>query len=309
MRRIVRTLGLTLTAALVALGARSGAAQTLPTVRVLAGMTEASVDVYYALDMGFFRRAGLDVDFQQVRSGQVEAAAVAAGQADIADSNVISLAQAVARGVPFVAIAPEQNYDTRVPTVELVVLPSSSYHAAKDLDGTTVSVSSLGSIAELCVDAWVDKNGGDLSSMKIIEVTFAQTVAALQQGRVAAGVLSDPQLTDERSEIRPLGKCFDAIAPHFTISVYFTSRDWATKNPDLVRRFAAAINDADDWAHKNPAQASAIVEKWLHVTTSKAPYYHSRTLDPALIQPLLDSGARYKLFPRPLNTSDLVWTP
>ena len=301
MRRILILLG----ALLACVG--SVRAQALSPVRIVAGVTEASVDVYYALDMGFFRRAGLDVDFQQVRSGQVEAAAVAAGKVDIADSNVISLAQAIARNVPFVAIAPEQDYDTRFPAVELTVLPNSPYHAAKDLNGTTVSVSSLGSIAELCVDAWVDKNGGDLSSLKIIEVTFAQTVAALEAGRVAAGVLSEPNLSDQRSRIRTIGKCFDAIAPHFTISVYFTTTDFANKHPDLVHKFNEAIDAADDWANKNPAQAAAIVEKWEHVTLSKGKYVHTRALDPALIQPLLDAGAKYKLYPHPVTFAEMAW--
>ena len=186
--------------AMMLLCARGARAQAPAPVRVVAGVTEASVDVYYALDMGFFQRAGLDVDFQQVRSGQVEAAAVAAGRADIADSNVISLAQAIARNVPFVAIAPE-------------------------------------------------------------------TVAA------------------QRSSIRTIGTCCDAIAPHFLISVYFTS---------------------SDWANKNPAQASAIVEKWEHVSLAKGKYVHARTLDPALIQPLLDAGAKYKLFPRPVSVSEML---
>lgn len=282
-------------------------AQSAAPVHIVAGVTEASVDVYYALDMGFFRRAGLDVDFEQVRSGQVEAAAVAAGKADIADSNVISLAQAIARNVPFVAIAPEQEYDTRYPAVELTVLPNSPYHAAKDLNGTTVSVSSLGSIAELCVDAWVDKNGGNLSSIKIVEVTFAQTVAALEAGRVAAGVLSEPNLSDQRSRIRTIGKCFDAIAPHFTISVYFTTSDYAAKHPDIIRKFNEAIDAADDWAGKNPVQAAAIVEKWEHVRYTNAKYVHARALDPALIQPLLDAGAKYKLYPRPVTFAEMAW--
>lgn len=291
------------------LAAGSARAQTLPKVRIVSGPTEASADVYYAYEMGFFRRAGLDVDLQQVRSGQVAAAAVLAGNADVADANLISFGNAIARNVPFVAIAPGQNYDTSDPMAVLAVPPNAPYKAAKDLNGTTVAVNSLGSIAELCVDAWVDKNGGNLASVKIVEVTFAETVAALEQGRVAAASLSDPQLSEERSKIRVLGKCFDAIAPRFMISVWFATRDWANKNPDLVRRVAAALNDADDWAVRNPAQSQAVLEKWLHVTLAHGRHFHSRTLDPALIQPILDSGARYHIYPRAINASELIWTP
>jgi len=209
--------------------------------------------------------------------------------------------------VPLIAIAPGQNYDTSDPMAVLAVAPATPYHAAKDLNGTTVAVSSLGSIAELCVDAWIDKNGGTLSSVKIVEITFAESVAALEQGRVAAASLSDPQLSEERSRIRVLGKCFDAIAPRFMISVWFAPNDWATKNPDLVRRFAAALNDADDWAAKNQVQSQAVLEKWLKVKLAHGRHFHSRTLDPALIQPILDTGYRYKIYPRQINANEIIW--
>jgi NitT/TauT family transport system substrate-binding protein len=307
MSRTARILSLLVAALLAGTGVRSGSAQGLPLVRVLSGPTEASADVYYAYEMGFFRRAGLNVDLQQVRSGQVAAAAVAADRADVADSNLISFGQAIARNVPFTAIAPGQNYDTTDPLTVLAVLPNSPYRAAKDLNGTTLAVNSLGSIAELCVDAWVDRNGGDLQSIKIVEITFAETVAALEQGRVSAASLSDPQLSEQRSRIRVMGKCFDAISPRFMISVWFSTKDWAAKNPDLARRFAQAINDADDWAGKNVAQSQVVLEKWLHVTLAHGRHFHSRTLDPALIQPLLDSGARYKIYPRALTAAELTW--
>jgi NitT/TauT family transport system substrate-binding protein len=258
--------------------------------------------------MGFFRKNGLNVELSQVRSGQVAAAAVASGQADVADANIVSFAQAKARNVPFVAIAPGQNYDTSDPVAVLAVLPNSPVRSAKDLNGTTVAVNSLGSVAELCVDAWVDRNGGDLSTIKLVEVTFAETVAALEQNRVAAASLSDPQLSAERSKIRVLGKCYDAVAPRFLISVWFSTQDWATKNADAARRFAAALNDATEWADRNREQAQAVLEKWLHSKIAHMHHFRSKTLEVAQIQPLLDSGAKYKIIPRQLNASDIIWS-
>jgi hypothetical protein len=38
-------------------------------------------------------------------------------------------------------------------------------------------------------------------------------------------------------------------------------------------------------------------------------HFHLRTLDPALIQPILDSGARYHIYPRAINASELISTP
>lgn len=300
---------LAISLALLVVPERGGVrAQTLPKVRVISGPTEVSADVYYAYEMGFFRRAGLDVDLQQVRSGSVAAAAIAANQADIADSNLVSFAQARVRGLPFVAIAPGQNYDTSDPISVLATLPNASYRTAKDLNGTTVAVNSLGSVAELCVDAWVEKNGGDLTTIKIVEVTFAESVAALEQGRVAAATLSDPQLSAERSRIRVLSKCFDAIAPKFMISVWFSTSEWANKNPDLVRRFGLALNDANDWAERNMAPSQAVLEKWLKAKTNHVHHYHSKNIVAGFVQPLLDSAAKYKVIPHPLSASEFIWT-
>ena len=292
---------------IAAASARRVGSQTLPTVRMIGGPIEPTAGGYFAYEMGFFRRAGLNVEVQQARSGNVEAAAVAGGRVDVGDSNIVSFAQAVARGLPFVAIAPGENYDTRDPMTVLAEAANAPYRTAKDLNGTTVGVISLGSIAHLGVAAWVDKNGGNLSSIKLIELTSAEVIPALEIGRIAAGVVAEPQLSADRDRMRVLAKLFDALAPRFMISVWFTTTDWATKNPDLVRRFAEAIGAANEWSQRNPEQAHAVLEKWLHTKIAQMHYKFSRTLDPALIQPVLDGAAHYKIIPRAMTANELIW--
>lgn len=306
-----RALAMALLALLAATSAAprgTAMAQTLPTVRVMAGMTETSADAYYAQEMGFFRRAGLNVELQQGRSGNVAAAAVASNAVEIADGNIISIAQGRVRGLPFVAIAPGQNYDTSDPLAVLAVLPNSTYRTAKDLNGTTLGIISVGSIADLGVKVWLERNGGDIASIKLVELTPAEMVPALEQGRVSAAVVSDPQLSAERSRIRVIGKLYDAIAPRFMLTLWFTTSEWAAKNPDLVRRFAEALNAADEWADKNVPQAEAVMEKWLKTKVTHMKHFHSKTLEPAMVQPLLDDAAKYKIIPRPLNMTEFVWS-
>jgi ABC-type nitrate/sulfonate/bicarbonate transport system substrate-binding protein len=74
-----------------------------------------------------------------------------------------------------------------------------------------------------------------------------------------------------------------------------------------VRKFSAAINQAGTWATRNPVAAAAVMQKYMKVTFNRAHEYHGRTLDPALIQPVLDASVRYKLLTTPMNANDLIW--
>jgi ABC-type nitrate/sulfonate/bicarbonate transport system substrate-binding protein len=77
------------------------AAQNLPALRVGCGSREVDAEVYVADVNGFFRNVGLTVDIQQFAAGNVMAAAIASGHLDIADSNLLTVAGAHMRGLPF----------------------------------------------------------------------------------------------------------------------------------------------------------------------------------------------------------------
>jgi len=58
-------------------------AQTLTTVHVMTVPIDAGAEVYYAKELGFFAKAGLDVDIQPAANGGAAAAAVAGNAVDI----------------------------------------------------------------------------------------------------------------------------------------------------------------------------------------------------------------------------------
>src|ERR1700733_12203546 len=78
-------------------------------------------EVYYALDMGFFKKAGLDVEITTLNNGGIISAGVASGTFDVAQAAVSSVASAHERGVNFVIIAPAALWTSDRPTSALVV--------------------------------------------------------------------------------------------------------------------------------------------------------------------------------------------
>jgi NitT/TauT family transport system substrate-binding protein len=285
-------------------------AQTTPVIHIGLAPFEGQAGPYYAQDLGLFAAAGLNVEIQQYNGGSAIVSAIVGGSLQIGGGNPLPLAQARARGIKIVLIAPGFIHDYKAkPNNALVVAVNSPIRNAKDFAGKTIAVTGLHGLDEIALDAWLDANGGDSKSVKFTELPQNAMPEAVAAGRVDAAELGDPGLSAslDAGKVRFLANSYDAIARYFFGSVWFASEDWANQHPDAVRKFAAAINQAGTWATRNPVAAAAVMQKYMKVTFTRAHEYHGRTLDPALIQPVLDASVRYKLLTPPMNANDLIW--
>ena len=135
---------------------------------------------------------------------------------------------------------------------------------------------------------------------------------SVARGTYEAATLSEPSLT--KSVKAGLVKCpidpFQAIAPSFTFSAWFTTRDFAEKNPDAVKKVAAALTEAGKWANTHHFESAAIVSRInkVDVDTIRAevrPVFADE-IRAAEIQPQLDAGYKFGFLSRSVNTSDLM---
>lgn len=268
---------------------------------------ETDAQVYYAQDMGFFKKAGLNVEIQTLANGPAIAAAVASGALQIGNSNVLSIAVARQKGLPFVIFAPGALYSSTAPTTALAVVPNGPIRSAKDLNGKVLAGVSLGGLDQLSLETWLDKNGGDSSTAKFVELPPSQMVAALQRGTVSAVSLPDPALNSALNDgsVRILGNNYDSVAPSFLIGAWFATNDWLVKNPDAAKRFSDAMAETADWANANHDKAAEILLKYTKIDSRTSHVRFARTLSTATIQPVLDAGARYKLIGK-VNAGDLA---
>lgn len=284
-----------------------GVASALPawaqtgTLKVGATANDTFAQAYYAQDMGFFTKAGLNVEIMTFTNGASVSTAVASGAVDIGISNPVQLANAVSHGIPFVLVAGGGMYNTAAPTTVLCVGKDSAIKTAKDFVGQTIAVSALKDLTDLARAEFLLKNGVDPASVKAIELPFAEMGAACARGTVAGAVISEPSLSGSlgHGQTRVFAKVFDSLAPHFLISSWFTTRDWYAKNASLVKRYAAVMADTATWANANHDQSAAILAKYskitlatMHVMT-RATY--ATSLNSQYIDPVLQLAAKAKL--------------
>ena len=231
--------------------AQSGAA-----VRVGTILLEAAAEVYFAQDVGFFAKAGLNVDIQLFENGPAIAAASVSNAIDIGYGTVDALTAIHQKNVPLVIIAPSAEYvspDTQNTSALLVPL-TSTVATGKDLTGKTVAVIALNGITHTAARAWIDQNGGDSTQVKFIEIPPPAMGAALAAGRVDAAWITEPFLTAAKRNARPLVYGFDAIGKRFLLNVWFTSGRLGARAPGSRAAFCRRHARHGDLGQRQPRQ-------------------------------------------------------
>jgi NitT/TauT family transport system substrate-binding protein len=286
-------------------------AQTLIDVRVATASTDVGAQVYYALDLGLFTKAGLDVQVSPINGGSALVAAVAGGSFDIAQTSIESLATAYERGLRFVVVAPGSTYLSAKPTSELVVSAASTIKTAADLAGKTIAVNGIKSITQIAVQAWIDQNGGKSADSKYYEIPFSEMTTAVKAGRVDAAFIGEPLLGQAlASGAKIIGHPYDAVGKDFLISAWFTTKDYAKLHPDIVRKFASALAVASRWANEHQNESRKILEKYSKVKTSPkmARITYANTLIARQVQPVIDVSVKYGELNKSFPAVDLFAT-
>ena len=284
---------------MLALGAASAARaqSTMPTVRVAMPPIDAASQVYYAQEKGFFKKVGLTVQIMPINEGASVAAAVAGGTADIGQANLSSLCAAFLRGLPFVAIAGANTYDSRTHQSELVVGMNSTIRDAKDLNGKTIAVGGLKNVQEVGFNKWMDTTGGNWTSTHIVEIPFSATAEAIVTGRIDAAMMAEPELGAALAakKVKILATPFNSIGKQWVLGTWFTTQAYAKAHPDVVKAYAQAMVMAAQWANHNQAESAKILEAatGIPVGANASRVVFAERLTTPEMQPLIDASAKY----------------
>lgn len=292
-----------------ALGAQTAA--TPATVRVASTVTGTIAPLIYGLKTGAFAKAGLDVQLTKSQNGAAVAAGVVGGSIDIGNASMPALYEAHEHGIPLTVIMPTGIYDSKAPFGAFIVLKDGPLRKAADFNGQIIGVSAIGDIGTLALRTWVDKNGGDSRTLKFVEATMSAIAATVQAGRVAAGEIGYPQLAAalESGAFRTI-PAFDALGPQYALSAYFTTVDYSTRNPSIVRTFARVNAQVAAYCNTHPADVSPVLAEWTGMdpaVVAKMPKSTYGTApDPVLFQRTIDAAANYGVLKTAFPARDII---
>jgi NitT/TauT family transport system substrate-binding protein len=315
MHRIIRR---TAVAAVVALflgtaiaPQRVRAADLLPlNLGVMA--SDGTSEGFYAADMGFFKAAGLDVKLTVMNNGAALTSAMMAGDLDVAISSVGVVAMAHEHNLPMRFVAPSAIYAGPPDATVLMVPKDSTAKTGADLNNQIVAINGLKDLTQFTTAAWIDKNGGDVKTIKFAEIPFSEMAVALQNHRVAAALMVEPFIEAAKPVARVLGGAAGAVAPRYLTMGWFATDGWAQKNPETIRRFRAAIQKTAVWANAHPTETAAILLQHTKLsedvvkTMVRARFDTDATVDPAIVQPVIDTAAKYGSISKPFPAAEII---
>lgn len=303
----------TLTVCVVLACAGGLGAQTSSTPIVLVPIASTDMaEAFYAAQQGAFAKAGLDVTIQQAPTGAAAVTAVVGGAAQIGYTNTLALAIAHAKGIPVVLLAPGALYRTAIPHAVLLVAADSPLRTARDLEGRTVAVAGLHDLLGISVVTWIEKNGGDPSKVKFIEMPPATMQAALESKRVDAAASYEPFLSAATGAgtARVFAKPYDAIGPSFLTGAWFALAPWVEQHREAAIAVARVLDQSSQYVNGHYDELTPLISGFTKLSPETLAHmvklYTPPGLSAAAIQPVVDVAAQAHEIPAGFRAGDMI---
>jgi NitT/TauT family transport system substrate-binding protein len=258
----VRVVGALVAAAAVTV-VFGGAAASSPN-RKLATITVDTLPIANALPLdlgikkGFFQAQGLDINKRTLQSGNDVVLAIANHNGEVGYLGWVPMMIARTTGIKLTAVAASEVEGTSVADnwQNILVKGSSSIRTPKDLAGKTIAVNALKGVGEVMIKAALKKEGVDPGSIKLLALPFPSMRSALQNGQVDAIWVPEPFLSQALNSdgARIVMAPGPVLGKFWPIGGYASLADWSKSNPDLARKFRAAINESLTYAQAHPSE-------------------------------------------------------
>jgi NitT/TauT family transport system substrate-binding protein len=294
-----------------AAGASPGGPPDKVNVGVIAILDVAPI--YLGKQKGFFTKHNIDLTLTTAQGGAAIAPAVLNGQYQFGFSNMVTLLLANSNGVPLkivcngVASTGVSGNDYGA----VVVKKDSPIKTAADLAGRSVAVNTLKNIGDTTTRAAVRKAGGDPAKVKFVEMPFPNMDAGLQSGQVDAIFVVEPFLTAALGAgHRVLSSVYADAAPNLTVATYFASKQLISSNPDLVKRFAAAMKESLAYADAHGDEVRSALSLYTQIKPEQAaklilPKWPA-DVNKDSVQTLADLAKDDGIITKPVNLADLL---
>jgi NitT/TauT family transport system substrate-binding protein len=310
MRRTIALITTMIAATVPACLACSATAETLKVAVAQRGFWNSSF-IEFALQQGFFKQEGLDIEILYTEGGASTLTPVVAGSIDIAMTNgTLGAIAAFAKGMPVKIISAEA---TGAPDAFWYARPESGIKTITDSNGKTVAFSSPGSSTNLIILQLINQ---EKVMPKLVPTGgLPGTLTQVMTGQVDVGwsvppfVLKD--LAEGRLQIIARGSDVEAIRNQ-TIRVNVANANALNEKRDAFVRYIRVISRAIDWAYSGDVAIDA------YAALAKVPrdlaqrtrdeFYPKQSLQLDEVRGLdltLKQALEYKYITSPLSAADV----
>jgi ABC-type nitrate/sulfonate/bicarbonate transport systems, periplasmic components len=222
---------------------------------------------------GFFKEQGLDyIDVGQTVATQ-RSYALALGQIDVLDADLLTLVNLLKSGVKVKAVAQSgispENGNKNKEYLHWDVLGDSnlkSFESIKNSNRTIkIGVGALGCSSDLQTNALLRKYGIPSSKIEYIVIPEQNQQQALREGLIDIAVLQTAYhgCTQLRLHARSLASSSDALGDAGGMTLLICREDFIDAHPETVEKFIKGYKESERWCNENPKEAGNITAERL----------------------------------------------
>jgi NitT/TauT family transport system substrate-binding protein len=217
-----------------------------------------TLPMYVAESEGLFAKHGVTVEFVPVASAPERDQLLAAGQADGTVNETLSVMlfnkDAVQMQVVRYSLRPVEGFGHFF----IIASAKSGITDAQGLKGVEIGVSQ-GTVIEYVTERLLQAEGLTSDEIKTIAVPkIPDRMALLGSGELSAGVLPDPlaSLAVSQGAVKVLN---DSLHPEYGFSVISFRKEVIEANPEAVKAFLAAIEEATDLINADAGKYTSLL--------------------------------------------------
>ncbi len=229
---------------------------------------------YTAVKRGFFKKRHLDVVSATIAGGAALVPALESGAMQVGFSNLVSVLESGEHNFGMECLAGTLKKPPVGHNLSIVVSPkdASTIKSAKQLDGKTIAVNTLGNVLQLLAENWIATHGGTYKSVHFVAMTFPDMPAAIAKGTVDAAVVDEPFTTisihggAKILSARP----YQVITKEPVFSCWLASKKWVNAHKAAARAFVAALKQSDRYIGKHPNYLRTILPTFTKIPAALA---------------------------------------
>ncbi|TCO58109.1 ABC transporter substrate-binding protein [Actinocrispum wychmicini] len=267
--------------------------------------------LYEAIEKGYFKEQGLDVDPVVLTSGPQGVQQIISGDLDIAFTSYPGAFAAQAKGMANLKIVSDA-YAARPGHLVLVATPNSTFKKPQDAVDKKIAVTSTGSISDLGVMSVLKTQQVDVSKIKWVAMGFPAMGPAMQKGDIDAAVVVEPFVTTTEKQYGAVPVLDVSTGPTADISL----SGWAavdkqtTQNPKTFAAFQRGLAKGVTDVKSDRSKLEPLLVKYVKVDQATAALVHiadfPETLDPVRLQRVADLMKDFNVIPEKLNVAPML---
>ena len=253
---------------------------------------ESTALFWIAEDQHFFEKNGLNVTLRKYDSGAAALDGVVNSEADIGlGISEFPLVRKAFENAPVRAIGCIDKGDF----IYLVARRDHGVVNVSDLKGKRIGTA-IGTIAEFHLGRFLMLHGIAKRDITLVDVeTPAGWVDDVAKGDIDAIATAQPYVNSARDRLGDNAVVWPVQSSQPLYGLIISNDEWLSKHPEQAERFLRSLAEAEEYVHTYPAEAQAIVQKWLdldagYLATVWQQNQFSLTLDQSLVLAMEDEA-------------------